>query len=194
VILDDLMPTWDATRREHRIIDAPMEEVYAAARTADFLDAVRGNAPARAMFAVRSAFERVVSRGRAEIPPEPDHLRLDELVAQGDWVLLGDDEPNEIAFGVVGRFWGGETKWEQIAAEDFASFDRPGFAKIGCNLSLRAYGEGKTLLSYEARTLGTDEASRRAFMRYWHVVSPFVGYIMRSMLRVIERETRVPAK
>jgi hypothetical protein len=31
-------------------------------------------------------------------------------------------------------------------------------------------------------------------MRYWHVVSPFVGYIMRSMLRVIERETRVPAK
>ncbi len=135
-----------------------------------------------------------MSRGGGASPPEPDHLRLDELVARGDWVLLGEDEPNEIAFGVVGRFWGGETKWQQIVADDFAAFDSPGFAKIGCNLSLRAYGEGKTLLSYEARTLGTDETSRRSFMRYWHVVSPFVGYIMRSMLRVIERETQAPAK
>lgn len=193
MLLDDVMATWDATRREHRIVDAPPDAVYAAVRHADFLDAVRGNPAAKAMFAVRAALERIVGGGETDKPAEPEHLRLDELSAHGDWVLLGEDQPNEIAFGVIGRFWGGETKWEQIDAADFAAFDRTGFAKIGCNVSLRPYGT-RTLVSYEARTLATDDDSRRAFLRYWRVVSPFVGFIMRSMLRVIERETRAPAR
>lgn len=192
--LDEVMPTWDATRREHRIIDVAPDAVYASALHADFLEALRGSPPARAMVAVRSLFERIVSGGGGSRAEEPQHLRLDEMGTSGEWVLLGEDRPNEIAFGAIGRFWGGETKWESIDASDFASFDRPGFAKIGCNLSLRAYGDGRTLLSYEARTLAVDEPSRRAFLRYWRVVSPFVGYIMRSMLRVIERETSKPVR
>jgi len=194
MLLDDVMPAWDATRREHRIVDAQPRAVYSAALHADFLDAIRGNPGAKVMFAVRSAFEWVVSGGKAEAQPEPEHLRLNGMGTRGDWVLLGEDRPNEIAFGVVGRFWGGETVWEQIEAADFATFDRPGFAKIGCSVSLRPYGEGRTLLSYEARTLATDDASRRSFLRYWRVVSPFVGYIMRSMLRVIEVEARGPVR
>ena len=194
MLLDDVMPTWDATRREHRIVDALPDAVYSAALHADFLDAIRGNPAAKAMFAVRATFEKVVGGGKAGSQPEPEHLRLDEMGTKGDWVLLGTDRPHEIAFGVVGRFWGGETEWEQIEAADFAKFDRPGFARIGCNVSMRPYGEGRTLLSYEARTLATDDASRRSFLRYWRVVSPFVGFIMRSMLRVIEGEARGPVR
>jgi hypothetical protein len=191
LILDTAMPTWDATRREHRVIDAPVADVYAAARAADFLDAVRRSRPARAMFAARAAFERTTScarRATQEAVQEHPHLYLSDLSDHGDWVSLGTAPPREIAFGAIGRFWAGETKWEEIDARDFTTFWLAGFAKIACNLSFREYGDGRTLVSYEARTYATDDDARRAFLRYWRVVSPFVGYVMRSMLRVIDED------
>ena len=65
----------------------------------------------------------------------------------------------------------------------------PGFGKIACNFSLRPYGDDRTLVTYECRTLATDEAARRGFMRYWRPLAPFIGVVMRSQLRVIEAET-----
>jgi hypothetical protein len=46
------------------------------------------------------------------------------------------------------------------------------------------------LLSYEARTQATDETASRAFLRYWTLVSPRVGAVMRSLLALIAREAR----
>jgi hypothetical protein len=65
----------------------------------------------------------------------------------------------------------------------------PGFGKIACNFSLRPYGADRTLVTYECRTLATDETARRGFMRYWRPLAPFIGLVMRSQLRVIEAET-----
>ncbi len=104
-------------------------------------------------------------------------------------VLLGEDPPHEIALGVIGRFWAGETVWVQIDAADFETFAEPGFGKIACNFSLRAYGADRTLVTYECRTQATDETARRGFMRYWRPLAPFIGLVMRSQLRVIETET-----
>lgn len=59
-------------------------------------------------------------------------------------------------------FWGGETRWRDTEASDFAFFAEPGLARIACNFSLRPYGAGRTLVSYEARTQATDTASRRS--------------------------------
>jgi hypothetical protein len=188
-ILDDRMPAWDARRVERRVIAAPLAVVLHAANTADFLDAVRQSPLVRALFALRSTAERLASALRrrpfAE-PPPPPSLRPVDLPDHGEWVRLGQG-PSEIAFGVIGRFWGGETRWTEIEGAEFGRFSRPGFAKIGCHLHLTALSERHTLLVYEARTLATDPASRRAFLRYWPVVSPFVGIVMRSTLRVIER-------
>ena len=75
-------------------------------------------------------------------PPAPETMRLCDLAAHGDWVLLGEDRPREVAFGAIGRFWGGETVWEQIDAGGFAAFAAPGYAKLACNFSLRPYGAG----------------------------------------------------
>ena len=116
-------------------------------------------------------------------------MRLADMPTHGDWVLLGEEPPNEIAFGVVGRFWAGETVWAQIDAADFETFAEPGFGKIACNFSLRPYGADRTLVTYECRTLATDENARRGFMRYWRPLAPFIGLVMRSQLRVIEAET-----
>ena len=116
-------------------------------------------------------------------------MRLADMPTHGDWVLLGEDPPHEIAFGVVGRFWAGETVWAQIDAADFEAFAELGFGKIARNFSLRSYGGDRTLVTYECRTLATDDTARRGFMRYWRRLAPFIGLVMRSQLRVIETET-----
>jgi hypothetical protein len=78
--------------------------------------------------------------------------------------------------------------WAQIDASDFASFARPGYAKIAANFSFRRYGESRTLVSYEARTRAPDAVSRRAFWRYWRIAPPVVGRVIRAQLAIVERE------
>jgi hypothetical protein len=191
MVLDVLMPEFDATRIEHRVIDGDQTHVYEAVMAADFMRAWRDNPAVRALFAARSTAEQVLSRALGHdraAPPPPDSMRLADLAAHGQWVRLGEDPPHEIAFGVVGRFWTGETVWEEIDAEQFGGFSRPGFARIACNFSLRPYGSARTLVSYEARTRGTDERARHAFLRYWRAASTGAGVVMRSQLAVVAGE------
>ncbi len=193
MLLDSLMPDFDATRIEHRVIDGRPADVYEVAIRVDFLDAMRRSPIVRGLFALRAVVERAaatVRRSPMVSPPEPVALRLVEMPERGDWVRLGEDRPNEFAFGVIGRFWAGTTAFEQIESSAFRSFDRPGYAKIAASLSLRSYGDQRTLLSYEARTQATDETARRAFLRYWTLVSPGVGVVMRSLLALIALEAR----
>jgi hypothetical protein len=192
-IIDNLVPVWDARRLEQREIDAPPAAVMQAAIDADFLEAVRRSPVVKALFALRSAAERVVAaiRRRPFVePPTPASLRLADLPERGDWVRLGAT-PEEFTFGVVGRFWAGETSWQAIDTADFLVFSQPGYAKIACHLRVTAIGQDRTLLSYEARTKATDPESRRKFLRYWRVVSPFVGIVMRSTLAVIAEDCTV---
>jgi hypothetical protein len=111
MLLDSLMPEYDATRIEHRVIDGQPADVYEAAVHADFLDAVRRSPIVRGLFALRAAAERgaaTIRRSQIATPPELANLRLAELPEHGDWVRLGADPPNEFAFGVIGRFWSGK--------------------------------------------------------------------------------------
>jgi hypothetical protein len=188
MLLDRPLPEFDATRVEHRVIDGDLATVYEATRQADFMRAWRESLAVRALFAVRGAGERAaaLAHHRAPVtPPEPESMRLADMPTHADWVLLGEAPPHEIAFGSIGRFWAGETDWEQIDAADFATFDRPGFGKIACSYSLRPYGGARMLVSYEARTQATDDVARRGFLRYWRALSPFIGVVMRSQLRVV---------
>jgi hypothetical protein len=192
-ILDNLIPVWDARRLEQREINAPSVVVMQSAIDADVLDAVRRSPVVKATFGIRSAAERAVAAIRRRPftePPAPASLRLSDLPLRGEWVRLGAT-PEEFTFGVVGRFWAGETKWETIDTADFVVFSQPGYARIACNLRVIPLGTDRTLLSYEARTKATDPGSRRTFLRYWRVVSPFVGIVMRSTLAVIAEDSTV---
>jgi hypothetical protein len=193
MLIEDALPEFDAVRREHAVISGSRDAVWSAVVCADFLDAWRDNRVVAALFGMRSAAERAVSavQGRDYTePPVPESLRLADMEHSGEWVLLGEDPPREIAFGAIGRFWAGETAWLDIDADDFAAFDKPGFARIACNFSLRPYGRAATLVTYEVRTQATDCASSRAFLRYWKPLSPFIGVVMRSQLTVIAKEAR----
>jgi hypothetical protein len=189
MLLDDIMPTWDATRMEHRVVDGARDDVFDAALALDFLDVPREVAVVRALFGVRTMTERMVQRARREAPPasaDPSTMRLADLPDQGEWVRLGVAPGVECAFGAVGRFWAGRTEWRPVDADTFVRFDQPGYARIGCNLSFRDYGP-RCLVSYEARTHATDDATRAAFLRYWRAVDPFVGVVMRATLRLLDR-------
>lgn len=196
MLIERLLPDFDATRIEHRVIPGDIQTVYAAMREADLLRAVSENPAVRIIFALRAAFERLASAiHRQLLPPaeEPESMRVGDMPTHGEWILLGEDPPVEFAFGVIGRFWGGETVWEEIDAAEFADFDRPGLGKIAANFHLKPHGSDRMLVSYEARTKATDAAARKAFLRYWRPLSPFIGVVMRSALRVIESDARARA-
>jgi len=191
MLLERLMPSFDAVRTEHLVVAGDPERVYAAVRHADFVRAWRDSTAVRALFSARSVAERVASatRGRTPSePPAPASMRLADMPERGEWIRLGEDPPHEIAFGAIGRFWTGETEWETISSGEFEAFERPGYARIGCNFSLRPYGAAQTLVSYECRTQATDDGARRGFLRYWRPLSPFIGVVLRSQLHVIANE------
>jgi hypothetical protein len=193
MMLDWLLPNFDATVAVHRVIDAEPSRVYRAVKAVDMVQIPQAYPAVRALFAARSAAERLVNalRDRPTPPLDADGpMRLGDLPAYGDWVKFSDDPPWELSFGTIGRFWGGETVWETIDAADFAAFERPGFAKIACSVSLRPYGSTRTLVSYEARTQALDSDSRAQFLRYWRVVRPGVAIVMRAFLAAVAREVR----
>jgi hypothetical protein len=193
MLLDWLLPDFDATLAVHRVIDAEPSCVYRAVKAVDMVQIPQASPVVRALFAARSAAERLVNalQDRPTPPLDADGpMRLGDLPAHGDWVKFSDDPPWELTFGVIGRFWGGETMWATIDAADFAAFARPGLAKIACSVSLRPYGSARTLVSYEARTQALDPDSRAQFLRYWRVVRPGVAIVMRAFLAAVAKEVR----
>ena len=189
MLLDRVLPVYDAVRLEHRVLPAAPAAVWTAVLEADMVRTAEEMPAVRFLFGARAAAERIVAALRREPAaplPEVESMRLADLPRRGGWILLGTDPPREVAFGAVGRFWAGETVWEQVSDESFAAFDRPGLAKVACNFSLRPYGERPTLVTYECRTQGTDPSATRAFMRYWRALSPFIGVVLRAQLRMIE--------
>jgi hypothetical protein len=191
MLLDELMPRYDAVRSEHRVMPGDVERAFAAVRETDFLATVSESPVVRLLFGVRALGERavgVVTDRPAPGPAPTEPLRLADLGSHGEWVLLGEDPPHEIAFGAAGRFWAGDTSWEELDATAFPTLDRPGLAKIACNFSLRPYGVHNSLISYECRTLAGDDATRRSFLRYWRALSPFIAVVLRAQLATIARE------
>jgi hypothetical protein len=181
---------WDAVRCEQRVIAAPVEETFETVLRTDFRDVPMESRTVRALFAIRTAAEHTASfllRQEPVIPPPFGAMRLADLPARGEWVRLDVDAPNRISFGAIGRFWAGETRWVVFDAADFERFSRPGYAKIRCDIGVLPLDDRLTALTYECRTMATDPSSRREFLRYWRVVSPFVGVVLRATLRLFER-------
>jgi hypothetical protein len=189
MLLERLMPQYDATRIERRVLIGSPAPVWNAVLQADFVRTSEEVPAVRFLFGARSAAERALAavRGRPRPAlPEVQSMRLAELPGHGEWIGLGEDPLREVVFGAIGRFWAGETIWEEIDRERFRAFDEPGFAKICCAFQLRPCGVGTTLVTYECRTLATDPSARRAFMRYWRPLSSLIGVVLRAQLRVVE--------
>jgi hypothetical protein len=177
LLLDRVMPAADVTLAEHLIVDAGPAPTWAAARELDFLG-VRSPL-LTASFWVRDLPARI---GRRTAPEPAERIALDGMPG---WVMLGEEPGHEVTFGAIGRFWTPEIVWKDVPSEHFTAFSEPGLGKIAAGFSIQPYGRDRTLLTYEVRTAITDPVSRARFARYWRLIRPFVGHIMRVTLRTI---------
>ncbi len=194
MLIDDHLPHFDATITEHIVIDAPPQVVYETARNLDFL---RVHSPmVDALMFIRGLPDQLGRRLRRKpAPPPPPEMRLADMfdgsadpeVLEG-WLALGEDPGRELVFGAIGKVWQPDIEWRSVTAEQFSGFDEPDFAKLAVGFSVRDYGPDRSLLSYEARTAGTDDAARRKFLRYWWLVRRFVGIVMRAAVVTIKEE------
>lgn len=82
--------------------------------------------------------------------------------------------------------WKPDIEWKTVSSDRFTTFAEPDYAKLAVGLSSRSYGDERSLLSYEARTAGTDDESRRKFLRYWWLVRPFVRFVMRAAVTTVK--------
>ncbi|WP_179473312.1 hypothetical protein [Mycolicibacterium vinylchloridicum] len=180
LVLDSVMPSYDVAITEHVLVGTDPQTTYCAARGLDLLT-VHSPLLDAAMW-VRQLPSRLTVRPA----PRPPRLVIGEGVGIPGWLVLGEQDGTEIAFGAVGRFWQPVIEWRDVGAAEFPGFAEPGWGKIAANFTVLPYGSGKTLLSYECRTATTDPQSRRRFARYWWLVRPFVAHILRATLRQIK--------
>lgn len=179
MILDEQMPRYDVTITVHRVVAADPRTTWQAARELDFTNV---HTPLTDL----SIWARgLPARLRGETPAKPASLRLAGGDSLPGWLLLGETEDYEVAFGAVGKFWQSTIDWHDVPRDEFAGFAEPGYGKIACNFTVRPYGSGRTLLTYECRVATTDPLSQRRFARYWHLIRPFVAHIMRAAVATI---------
>ena len=191
MLIDRCLPDFDVTLIEHTVVNADVDTTWRALMDLDLLDV---HSPLLdAAFLVRGLPAKVAAwRGHTRPSETPAELKLgggDDAGLEG-WLSLGQIESREIALGAVGRFWKPNIEWydvTEMTPEQFAAFDEPGWGRIAANFTLRPYGEGRTLLSYEARTATRDGDAARSFARYWTLVRPFVGHVLRAALATVRR-------
>lgn len=194
-LIDAHLPDYDFSRLERRAFDAPAAAVYEAVR---HLDCVMIHSPITdlALF-VRNLPEKIAgprSPSRTSTPAMPRFplsTLFEERTPQqelqiGAWVGIAEHPGRALVFGAVGKPWLARVEWGNVASQELAGFMEPGWAKLVASLSVEALDAQHSVLTYEARTKTTDTDSLIRFHRYWIAVSPFVGAIMRSLLRTVD--------
>ena len=181
LLIDALMPRYDAVLATHRIVHAPPAATYDAARKLDFVT-IHTPLLDAAMW-VRGLPGRIAG---TEPPHPPRLVPAEQTGALPGWVMLGEQPDRELTFGAVGRFWTPSIEWRDVPPSDFAGFTEPGWGKVVVAFVVSPYGDA-SLLTYECRTVVGDSASRKRFLRYWRVVRPFAGHIFRATVDTIRR-------
>jgi hypothetical protein len=172
MLVDDFLPTYDVSDAVATVVHADVATTWDALMEVDLIEVGRKRPLVGVLGAIRVLPDIVSQMLHGELPQRPpQHLRLRDTtgisLAKGGWVLLGERPRDEIALGLVGKFWRPVIEFAAVPAEQFRSFAEPGFAKTIYALSVRSLDEGRTLLSGVMRTATTDEHARRWFRRYW---------------------------
>ncbi|MEZ5294024.1 MAG: hypothetical protein R2745_23275 [Vicinamibacterales bacterium] len=173
MLIDDVMPVYDVSDTVAAVVDADPAVCWAALMAVDLIDVGRKRPLVATLGALRMLPEIVTRLLRGELPPrQPTHLLLRDLATlppdRGGWLLIGERDREEIAFGLIGQFWRPVIEYAHVSTlAEFRAFDRPGFAKTVYALSVQGIAHGRSLVSGVMRTGTTDAHARRWFRRYW---------------------------
>lgn len=172
MLVDEFLPIYDISDSVATVVHSDVAATWQALLDVDLIEVGRKR-PAVAVLGALRALPEIASHVlHGEAPPKaPAHLRLHDMeripAAEGGWVLLGERPCDEVALGLVGKFWRPVIEYARVSPERFGDFAVPGFAKTVYSLSVRPVGEDRTRLTGIMRTATTDEHARRWFRRYW---------------------------
>ena len=172
MLVDDFLPAYDVSDSVATVVHADVATTWDALMKVDLIEVGRRRPLVGVLGAIRMLPDIVGHMLHGELPQRPpQHLRLRDTTAiagdEGGWVLLGERPNDEIALGLVGKFWRPIIEFARVPAERFRDYADPGYAKTIYSLSVRPLDERRTLLSGVMRTATTDEEARRWFRRYW---------------------------
>lgn len=172
MLVDEALPVFDSSDELAVVVEADAAATWSALMDADLIEVGRRRPLVGVLGALRMVPELVAHVLHGERPPAaPERLTLRDSArlpaGKGGWILLGEREGEEIALGLVGKFWRPVIQWAAVTPHDFSTFSEPGYAKTVYALSVRPLEPGKTVLSAVMRTATTDEHARRWFRRYW---------------------------
>ncbi len=171
-LMDDYLPTFDVSDSVAAIVNADPATTWSYLMDADLMEVGRRRPLVGTLNLLRALPAVFGQLLRGEVPARPPvRLLFRDLAhlpqASGGWILLGERERDEIAFGLVGRFWRPVIPFAPVHRDDFRDFSLPGYAKTIYSLRVHPLFGGRTLLTATMRTATTDASARRWFRRYW---------------------------
>jgi len=171
-LADEFLPVYDVSDGVAVVAEADLATTWQALLDADLIEVGRRKPLVGILGALRGLPEIAGQLLHGELPATPaGPMTLHEIaripLGEGGWTLLGERPGEEVALGLVGKFWRPVIDFAAVDAATFAEFAEPGYAKTVYSLSTRALDDGRTLLSGLMRTATTDEHARRWFRRYW---------------------------
>jgi hypothetical protein len=172
MLVDEFLPVYDVSDSVATVVEADVATTWKALMGVDLIEVGRQRPMVAVLGALRALPDIVSNLFHGELPARlPQRLRLRDItelpLGEGGWVLLGERPGDEIALGLVGRFWKPVIEFASVAPGEFRDFATPGFARTVYSLSVRRLDERRTLLTGVMRTATTDADARRWFRLYW---------------------------
>ena len=199
MLADEFLPLFDLSDEVAVVVEADAATTWQTLLNTDLILVGQRRPLVGVLGALRALPEIASHLIHGEHPPEaPDRLTLRgtaELPAsRGGWVLLGERAGDEIALGMVGKFWRPVIEYAEVRPDGFKAFDTPGYAKTVYALGVRAVDRDRTLLWAVMRTATTDDQARRWFRRYWMLgVGSGAHALVNGLLDVVREDAETVA-
>jgi hypothetical protein len=144
VLVDEFLPVYDVSDEVAAVVDADAQTTWDALMDVDLIEVGRRRPLVALLGAARILPDLVWQRLHGEHPPAaPERLTLRDTtklpMGDGGWVLLGERPPEEIALGLVGKFWRPVIEFAEVEASAFRDWGDPGFAKTIYALGTAAF-------------------------------------------------------
>lgn len=179
------LPAHDVATSHERLIAAPAARVFEALRTANLAEPL----VVRLLMAMR-ALPTLLARTTPRSPRSSTVKGRTTLLSIG-FTLLDELPPTDLVLGLQGRFWELRGGLQHVDRAAFELPTPPAVARAIWSFSLEERGLA-TMLRTETRVRCGDPETRRRFLLYWRLISPFSGVIRRAMLAAVARASAAP--
>jgi hypothetical protein len=109
-LVDEFLPVYDVSDSVATVVEADLQTTWDVLMDVDLIEVGRRKPLVALLGGAADAPQARQPLLHGERPPAaPDRIRLRDTaeisVDQGGWILLGERRADEIALGLVGKFW-----------------------------------------------------------------------------------------